>query len=182
MEELAWEDLERRFREFQVIEAEDAELLGAIGIQIAGHDGCLHSEVFTHPEQSDLLREQVWPRLQTVAHNHGLVRLWTSSEAPFWHASGFSAATADQLAHRPAAFVGTTPPGRFLQLKEVSAEAIVEKEFAVFREAEREKAQQLMRHGRLLKLIATLIGVAVFILAIIWAVMFFKARGQTGFF
>jgi hypothetical protein len=181
MEDLPWQDFEKRFREFQVIEAEDGELLGAIGIQIAGHDGCLHSEVFAHPEQSDILREHLWPRVQSVVHNHGLLRLWTSSDAPFWHAAGFAPASPEQLAVRPAAFAGGAAPGRFLQLKEVSADVLVEKEFAMFREAERERAQQLIRHGRVVKMIAILIGVALFAFVLFGALRFFSSRGQMGF-
>lgn len=180
LEELPWQELEKRFREFQVIEAQDGELLGAIGIQIAGHDGCLHSEVFAHPEHSDLLREHLWQRVQSVTANHGLLRLWTASDAPFWHAAGFAPAAPEQLARRPAAFAGGTAPGRFLQLKEESADTLVEKEFAMFREAERERAQQLIRKGRVLKMIAILIGVALLALVLIGALRFFSTRGQLG--
>ncbi len=180
IEELPWQDLEKRFREFQVIEGEDGELFGAIGIQIAGHDGCLHSEIFAHPEHSDLLREHLWPRLQSVIANHGLLRLWTGSDAPFWHAAGFAPASPEQLARRPAAFSGGTAPGRFLQLKEESSDALVEKEFAMFRETERERAQRLIRHGRVLKMIAILIGVALLALVLIGALRFFSTRGQLG--
>lgn len=180
IEELPWEELEKRFREFQIIESGDGELLGAIGIQIAGHDGCLHSEVFAHPEDSDSLREHLWQRLQSVVANHGLMRLWTGLEAPFWHGAGFVPATPEQLTRRPASFTTGAAPQRFLQLKEESADVSIEKEFAMFREAERERAQQLMQKARILKLLAFVIGAGLFALVIIWALMFFKARGQMG--
>ena len=180
IEELPWQDLEKRFREFQVIEAGNGELLGAIAIQIAGRDGWLHSEVFAHPEDSDLLREHLWQRLQSVAANHGLLRLWNGSEAPFWHAAGFAPGTPEQLARRPAAFSDGVAPGRLLQLKEENADVVVEKEFAMFREAERERAQQLMRHARVLKMVAVLIGVVLFAFVLVWALKFFQVRGQLG--
>src|SRR5262249_43479573 len=42
-EGLPWQELEKRFKEFQVVEGEESELLGTVGLQISGHEGCLHS-------------------------------------------------------------------------------------------------------------------------------------------
>jgi N-acetylglutamate synthase-like GNAT family acetyltransferase len=179
MENLPWQDLEKRFREFQIVLAADGELLGALGIQTSGTDGHLHTEVFAHPEQSDALREMLWQRVQTVASNHALLRLWTQIEAPFWHGIGFQLGTAEQLARIPSGFGNAVHPWRFLQFKEETATPLsIEKEFAMFREAEQERTQRLMQRARVLKILATFIGIALFILVMVWAVMFFKARGQ----
>lgn len=180
LEELPCEDLERRFREFQVVESEGGELLGAIGIQIAGHEGWLHSEVITHPEHSDLLREHLWQRLQTVTANHGVIRLWTRLEAPFWHAAGFVSASAEELASRPAAFAGEHPPDRFLQLREEAPTVVVEKELALFREAGRRRVDELKGKARFFKTLALLLGVAIFVLALIMLVTFLRTRGVPG--
>src|SRR5262249_16714198 len=58
-ENLPAQDLEKRFKEFQVVQGHGGELLGAVGLQIAGAEGCLHSEVFAHHEQADALRQQL---------------------------------------------------------------------------------------------------------------------------
>ena len=48
-ERLPSASLEKRFKEFQVVEA-SSEILGAIGLEVLGTEGRLHSEVFAHPE------------------------------------------------------------------------------------------------------------------------------------
>ena len=55
-EHLSVSALEKRFKDFQLIEAVGGELLGAIGLELAGPEGRLHSEVFAHPDQSNALR------------------------------------------------------------------------------------------------------------------------------
>src|SRR5260221_8194674 len=80
-ENLPWQDLEKRFKEFQVV-AEGPEVLGAVGLQIAASEGQLHSEVFAHHEQADALREKLWERSKIVAANFGLVRLVTQLTTP----------------------------------------------------------------------------------------------------
>src|SRR5262245_14960215 len=88
-EGLSWEALEKRFKEVQVVEAPAGEILGALGLESASNEGRLHSEVFAHPEQADTLRELLWERVQVLAKNHGLVRLWTQLATPFWARSDF---------------------------------------------------------------------------------------------
>ena len=49
-EQLPWAGLEKRFKEFQVVEMPDGEVVAAVGLEIAGTEGRLHSEVFAHPQ------------------------------------------------------------------------------------------------------------------------------------
>lgn len=178
-ENLPCEDLEKRFKEFQVIETPDGELLGALGFQIAGPEGRLHSEVFAHSDQADGLREKLWERAQVIAGNHGLVRIWTQLAAPFWHTNGFRDATQDSLARLPASFGADSRPWILLQLKENTAPAIsLDKEFAMFKEAEKEQTQKLFQQARVLKIVAGVVAVLVFLLVIVWAVLFFKAQSR----
>src|SRR5947208_15870874 len=51
-ENLPAQDLEKRFKEFQVVEGEGGGILAAVGLQIVGPEGRLHSEAFAHPEQA----------------------------------------------------------------------------------------------------------------------------------
>ena len=80
-EGLPAEEFARRFQEFQVVELAGESMLGAVGLKVAGTEGWLHSEVFGAPEFGDLVREQIWERVQIVAKNHGLVRVWTQHHA-----------------------------------------------------------------------------------------------------
>src|SRR5262245_23646061 len=89
-EGLPAEELGKRFQEFQVIDGSDGALAGAIGLHITGQEGRLHSEAFLHPEEAEPLRARLWERVQMIAKNHGLVRLWTQLNAPFWSQNGFA--------------------------------------------------------------------------------------------
>ena len=179
-ETLPWQDLEKRFKEFQVMEGEAGKVLGAVGFRIAGHEGQLHSEVFAHAEEADALREKFWERAKILAANFGLVRLWTQFNTPFWNQSGFQYASTDLLTKLPDSFAGDAHPWKFLQLRpEIAAPAFVDKEFALFKEVEKERTEQLLRQARVLKIIAVIVAIAVFILVAIWAYVFFKMQGRT---
>jgi len=167
-------ELEKRFKEFQLVEGPGGEVLGAIGLQIGGQEGRLHSETFAHPEHADELRPRLWERVQMIANNHGLVRVWTQLESPFWHHLGFNTASSELAAHLPGNFVGDQRPWTFYQLRAEGAAAIsLDKEFAMFREAERERTEKIFRQARVLKMIAVLLAVAVLGLVIVWAIYFF---------
>lgn len=177
-EQLPWADLEKRFKEFQVIESSDGELLGAVGVLIAGQEGWLHSEVFTHPEYSNDLRLRLWERIKLIAANHGLVRLWTHLGAPFWHSSGFTLASSEMVTRLPPAFGEGSRPWSVLQLKSEGVARSLDKEFALFREAEQERTQELLRKARVMKMIAAVISVALFVLVLVWAILFLKTQAR----
>jgi N-acetylglutamate synthase-like GNAT family acetyltransferase len=178
-ENLPVQDLEKRFKEFQVVENAGSELAAAVGLQVAGLEARLHSEVFAHPEQADAMRELLWERAQVVAQNHGLVRLWTQFSTPFWNHSGFRHAAPDVLAKLPQVFGGDPQPWQFLQLKEeVAAPVSLDKEFALFREMEKERTEKIFRQAKALKLVALVVVLAVFGLVAFLVLSWFRARGK----
>ena len=178
-EQLPSAGLEKRFKEFQVVELPAGELAAAVGLEIAGTQGRLHSEVFSHPEESDALRELLWERAQVLARNFGLARLWTQFATPFWNHSGFRHAAAEDLAKLPPSFAGSPAPWQFLTLREESATPVsIEKEFALFKEAEKERTEKMMQQAKVLKVIAALILMAVLLLLALWVFMWFKARNR----
>jgi N-acetylglutamate synthase-like GNAT family acetyltransferase len=169
--------LEKRFKEFQVVES-GGEIIGAVGLEVSGTEARLHSEVFAHPEQADALRELLWERAQVVAQNHGTIRLWTQFSTPFWNHNGFRYAGAEQLAKLPASFAGNPQPWQFLQLKDDTAAPIsIDKEFALFKQMEKERTEKIFRQAKLLKLIAAVVVMAVFGLLVAWVITWFRARG-----
>lgn len=179
-ENLPWQELEKRFKEFQVAEA-NGEITGVLGLEISGLEGCLHSEVFAYPEQSDALREVLLERAKVVSQNHGLIRLWTQLGTPFWNRCGFRYADGELLSKLPTPFNRTPLPWQFLQLRdEVAAPASIEKEFAMFKEMEKERTDKIFRQAKTLKLVAAVIVMAVFVLLAFWVVAWFRARGQFG--
>jgi len=173
-------DLEKRFKEFQVVHG-PGEILGTIGLQISGKHGRLHSEALLHPEQSDALRQKLWERISLVVQNFGLARVWIQSSAPFWHTLGFAPAGGEVISKLPPEFGRAAGNWSTLQLKdEGPVVTSLDKEFALFRESERERTEKLFRRARVLKMLATVIVVAVLALALVWAVLFFryKSKGQ----
>jgi N-acetylglutamate synthase-like GNAT family acetyltransferase len=178
-ENITTPDLEKRFKEFQVVEGAGGELVAAVGLQVAGLEARLHSEAFAHAEQADALRELLWERAQVVAQNHGLVRLWTQFGTPFWNHSGFRYPAPEVLAKLPPAFAGEPQPWQFLQLKDEAAAAPVsiDKEFALFREMEKERTEKIFRQAKVLKMVALVVVMVVFGLVAFLVLSWFRARG-----
>src|SRR5437870_4472776 len=94
--------LEKRLTEFQVIEA--GGIAACIGIQVANQQGLIHSEAIANFTQRDQLAPVLWDRIQTIARNHGLHRLWIDEPDPFWIQYGFVPASKEQLRKLPAVF------------------------------------------------------------------------------
>src|SRR5213082_2724152 len=156
-------DLEKRLTDFQLIVSEAGDLIGAIGLHIEGKQGRLHSGAFTQPEQADQFRPRLWERIQTVARNHGLVRLWTQEGGPFWQEAGFTETSPEALKKLPANFGGAPARWLTLQLKDEHAAALsVEHEFELFQTAQKEETEKLMRLGRTMKFtVFAALGIAV---------------------
>jgi hypothetical protein len=168
-------ELGKRLQEFQVVEAENGEITGALGFQIAGHDARLHHECFARAEDADAVRAKLWERVQMISKNHGLVRMWTQHASPFWKQSGFQPPPPEVAGKLPAVFAGQPEPWSFLQLREdVAASPTVEKEFAMFKELQQEERERAFRQARRMKLVALVAVVAVFILLVVWAVVWLK--------
>jgi N-acetylglutamate synthase-like GNAT family acetyltransferase len=177
-ESLPCDALTKRFHEFQVVEQEGGALLGAIGLQIAGHQGRLHSEVFARPENSDVVRALVWERAQVIAKNHGLVWVWTQFNAPFWRQNGFHAPDSETATKLPGAFTGDPRPWTCLQLREeTNTPAAIDREFAIFKEMEHERTERLFRQARIMKLVAVLVVSIVFVLIFFWGFYWLKTQG-----
>jgi N-acetylglutamate synthase-like GNAT family acetyltransferase len=174
MENLPVKELEQRFKEFQLLEDRSGEIVGAMGIHIAGTEGWMHHEAFAHPESADALRDLLWQRMQIMAKNHGLVRMWTQLSAPFWHTNGFQPAHPEVEAKRPAGFTDGTQTWLCVQFREESPGEITgtfDKEFAMFKEAERQNTERIIQQAKALKLVGMLIALAVLgfvIVASIW--------------
>jgi N-acetylglutamate synthase-like GNAT family acetyltransferase len=152
-------DLEKRLTEFQLAVTPDGDLLGAIGLQIVGKAGHIHSEAFTLPEQGESLRAALWERLRNLARNHGLVRLWTREEASFWLQAGFTEAKADLLTKLPAVFGDPHRRWLALQLKEDTTPTLsLEQEFEIFQQASRASSEAVMAQARKLRTLANVIA------------------------
>ncbi|MDB6025305.1 MAG: hypothetical protein JWM68_1528 [Verrucomicrobiales bacterium] len=163
--------LEKRLTEFQVAETAGT-LVAAIGLQIYQHDGYMHGEAFSDFGMAERLRPLLWERMERVAKNHGIFRVWTQETAPFWkHA--FNTPSKEQTALRPPIFPNNEKfEWLIVQLKDPTVLTIdLDKEFERFKESERARSEEVMTQAKILK------GIAVFLallLAGFSVVVFFK--------
>jgi N-acetylglutamate synthase-like GNAT family acetyltransferase len=159
-------ELEKRLMEFQIAETGDGRLIGAIGVQIAHQHTLLHSEGYTDFGAADAARRLFWEKIQTLAANHGVFRLWTQERSPFWKSFGFQPPNAEILARLPREWKNAFDGGWLtLQLKdEAVIAAALEKEFAQFMAAEKRDTDRVAGQARTLNTILIITGFAVGIL------------------
>lgn len=178
--------LEKRFQDFQVAATPDGEIRGAVALQVAGMDGFIHSEAFLHPEEADSVRDLLLRRLLIMTKNHGLYRAWTQLASPFWHRNGFQPPGDDLHPKPPAGLDQGGHPWLVLKLRDESTTPAIsiEKEFALFREAEKLQTEKMYRQARMLKVLATVIALSVLLLILLSLGLFFvktklrKAGGE----
>jgi len=158
--QLPADELESRLTEFQIVER-DSEVVGAIGFQIARTAGLLHNEGYSDFAVADAARQMFWDRIQTLAANHGVFRLWTQETSPFWLRWGFQPADAEALARLPEAWKSSEEKWYTLELKnEAVINAVMEQQFSSFRSSEKKQADATMARA---KTVTTLVAVFFFI-------------------
>jgi len=172
-------DLEKRLTEFQVVESPVGEILGALGFQIAERQARIHSEAFTDFAIADSVRPLFLKRIQSLAMNHGVVRLWTQEHAPFWTRYGFQPARATAMEKLPFAWDRTASDWLTFQMKDEEAIASADKEFALFMASEKQRTAQALAQAKRLKVIVTVIAFAVALSVFAAAAyIYFKRRGM----
>jgi len=157
-------ELERRLTEFQVIETTGGQIIGAIGVEIVRQHALLHSEGYTDFSVADAARELFWERIQAIAAHHGVFRLWTLENSPFWTRWGFQPANAETLARLPEEWKRSEEKWLTFQLKDEEAIAALDQELAQFRESEKKRTAETLAQARTM---TKTITVVVFILGII---------------
>lgn len=168
--------LEKRLTEFHVVEDSDGQLAGALGLQIAGQQGKIHSESYADFGLVDTLRPLLWERMQSVAQTHGLLRLWTLETAPFWKQGGFIPVPSELRTTLPAAFGDTKADWLTVKLKDdVNTVLSLDQEFTVFMQAEKARTEEVFAQARIFKGLAYVLGIALFICSI-WALFRFLQR------
>ena len=171
------DELEKRLTEFQVIEAADGQIVGAIGVQIIRQHALLHSEGYTDFAMADAARQLFWERIQTITAHHRVFRLWTQEDSPFWVRWGFQPATIKLLERLPVEWKRSEKPWLTYQLKDEAALATVEKELEAFRESEKKRAAETVDQARSVIKTITIIGFIVGFVGIGIAIYIFMRRG-----
>jgi len=174
-------ELDRRLTEFQVVVNGTGAIVGAVGLQMAGKNGLIHSEAFTDYGLADLLRPLLWERLQMVAANHGTVRVWTRETTRFWSQTGLAKPDEASLAKLPPAWKDQPGDLLVLKLREDVEEALsADKEFALYVQAEKENTRATLDTAKVMNKVAMALGVLL-AAGVLIALVYFS-RGQINSF
>jgi hypothetical protein len=174
--------LAKRITEFQVVEDPSGAVAGAIGLQLIERQGRIHSEAFTDFALADSLRQLLWERIQRLAANQGLLRLWTREDAPFWKTCELILADAESLQKLPTPWRQETGQWLTLKLKDDLEEVMrVDKEFALFMHTQKERSKRALARTKVLKYLATLFAFAVLVFAIGAALYLVRRHAQMAF-
>jgi N-acetylglutamate synthase-like GNAT family acetyltransferase len=168
------DELETRLTEFQVVEA-GGVFAGALALQILRQHARLHSEDYLDFSIADAARELFWERIQKLAANHGVFRIWTQETSPFWTHWGFQPANAETLERLPDEWKSLE--GRWLALELKNEEAITAalgNQFAGFMDAEKKQTAQVASRARQIRTFFTVIFFAVGIICfalVVWLLL-----------
>ena len=153
--------LETRLTEFQIVENRGV-FAGAIGVQIVRQHARIYAEDFTDFSVADAAREMFGERLEKIAANHGVFRLWTQETSPFWTHWGYHPPNPETLARLPDEWKSLE--GRWLTLELKNEDAIntaLENQFAGFMAAEKKQTARVSEKARTLKTIFTVVFFAI---------------------
>jgi N-acetylglutamate synthase-like GNAT family acetyltransferase len=174
------DELKNRLTEFQIATDAAGRVVGAIGFQFAGRQGLIHSEAFADFAVADQVRPLFWARIQALATNHGVARLWTRETAPFWSHNGLQPAGRDALGRLPEAWNRAAAGWLTLRLKDEDVLLNLDKEFALFKEAEKRHTAATLGQARKLKLVFTVLGILVSAALLAAALYLLLARRAPG--
>ncbi|HEY1662818.1 MAG TPA: hypothetical protein VGI03_10405 [Verrucomicrobiae bacterium] len=175
------DELEKRLNEFQVAEGPEGTVVGAIGIQCSGQYALLYGEGFSDFSVADAARELFWDRLQTLAANHGVFRIWTTESSPFWTRWGFQPANAELLARLPEAWKATGSPWLTFQLKDEDAVAeALSTKFAGLMDSEKAQTARVHERAKILRTAITVAGFLIFFICVGVVIYLLKHRNPFG--
>ncbi len=173
------DELEKRLTEFQVVEDAAGKVLGAIGFTASGTHALLHNEGFSDFSVADAARQLFWDRVQILASNHTVFRIWTQERSPFWKNFGFRPPDAETLERLPAEWRNEYDGAWLtLQLKDEDAIATaLGTDFAGFMDEEKKRTEHVREQAQTIRNIVTIAGFGIGILAFGFAIYLLVHRG-----
>lgn len=155
------EELEKRLTDFQVAVDAEGKLLGAVAFEIAGNQGRIHHEAFEDFSVAEQVRPLFWERIQMLARNNTVFRVWTQETAPFWKEIGLQPASKELLQKFPAKWSNADGGWLALQLKEDAAiQALTgDGEFAALLQADRAATQRTLEKAKMIKQVAMVLAI-----------------------
>jgi N-acetylglutamate synthase-like GNAT family acetyltransferase len=176
------DELEKRLTEFQVVQDADGHFLGAIGFTTSGTQALLHNEGFHDFSVADAARQLFWERVQVLAANHTVFRLWTQERSPFWKSFGFRPPDAETRSRLPDEWRNEFD-GAWLTLQLKDEEAIATAlgtDFASFMKDEKKRTEQVREQAQTIRNIVTLFAFGIAALAFGFAIYLMMHRGVFG--
>ncbi len=174
------DELKDRVTEFQIVTT-GGNFAGAIGVQIARQHLRFYAEDFADFAVADAARELFWERIQKIAANHGVFRVWTQETSPFWKHWGFQKAPAETLERLPAEWKNLAGDWLTLELKnEAAITHALENQFGNFMAAEKKQTAQVAERARKLKLSITVASFAIFFVCVAVAVYLLLRQTSAG--
>lgn len=170
------EELENRLTEFHVVES-GGQFAGALGVQVLRQHALLHSEDYADFGVADAARKLFWERIQKIAANLGVFRLWTQETSPFWKRWGFQPPGPEILARLPEEWKDLQ--GQWLTLELKNEEAInraIKVQFAGMKAAEQQQTASMMEKARILRGIIIFAGFGIFFACLCFAVYLMMHR------
>lgn len=162
--------LEKQLKEFQVAEL-SGHVVGTIGVQFSNQYALLYCESFSDFSIADAARELFWERIQTLASNHSVFRIWTQENSPFWSRLGLQPASAEILKRLPEQWNIGEGKWLTLQLKDEDAvAAALKNQFAGFMESEKQQTAQISQKARTIKIAITTVGFLIFMICVAVAI------------
>ena len=95
--------------DFQVAEAADGSVAGAVGFAVSQRHALVHSEGFQDFSVADDVRPFFWTRIQGLCLNHGIACVWSQEHSPFWSRNGLVPAGEEELKKLPPAWANESP-------------------------------------------------------------------------
>ena len=123
----------------------------------------MHSEDYANFAVADEARKLFWERIQKLAANLGVFRLWTQETSPFWKGWGFQPANPETLARLPEEWKNLE--GQWLTLELKNEEAInraMKIQFAGMMAEEQRQTARMVEHARFLRLLVIVGGFGIF--------------------
>ena len=168
--------LESRLTEFQVVDR-GGEVVGAIGLQIVRTAALLHSEGYSDFSVADPARELFWERIQSLSSNHGVFRLWTQENSPFWRHWGFATASIEDLERLPDEWKPSEEPWFTLELKnEAVINAALKNQFAGYTAAEKKSAEEIQTRSKKVMTVITIFCFGIFFICLLVFFYLIKTR------
>jgi len=169
-------ELENRLTEFHLVENNGA-FAGALGVEVLRQHARIHSEDYADFSVADAARELFGERLQVIAANLGIFRLWTLETSPFWKRWGFQPPNAETLARLPEEWKNLEGNWLTLELKNEDAiNAVMNEQLAGFLDTEKKQTERVAQRARNLRLIITIAGFGFFFLCVAVAVFLLLRR------